>query len=87
VELPPLCSSRFKGGPPGEQAQVYNQFMAEVIANADCVDLKQLVVAQGKLVWVLYGDMICLDYDGSILDACIASLFAALKTGWFCSMW
>lgn len=31
VDLPPLCSSRFRPGPPGEQAQVASQFIADVI--------------------------------------------------------
>jgi exosome complex component RRP43 len=55
--------------------------MAEVIANSACVDCKQLCVATDKVAWVLYCDLVCLDYDGSVLDACVASLFAALKTG------
>lgn len=32
VDLPPLCSSRFRPGPPGEQAQVLSQFLADVIS-------------------------------------------------------
>lgn len=31
VDLPPLCSSRFRPGPPGEQAQAASQFIADVI--------------------------------------------------------
>lgn len=31
VDLPPLCSSRFRAGPPGEQAQAASQFIADVI--------------------------------------------------------
>ncbi|MGH0175972.1 UNVERIFIED_CONTAM: hypothetical protein FKN15_071781 [Acipenser sinensis] len=33
VDLPPLCSSRFRPGPPGEQAQAASQFIADVIEN------------------------------------------------------
>ncbi|XP_039109564.1 exosome complex component RRP43 isoform X3 [Hyaena hyaena] len=33
VDLPPLCSSRFRSGPPGEEAQVASQFVADVIEN------------------------------------------------------
>uniref|UniRef100_A0A8C9ZXC3 Ribosomal RNA-processing protein 43 n=1 Tax=Sander lucioperca TaxID=283035 RepID=A0A8C9ZXC3_SANLU len=60
VDLPPLCSSRFRPGPPAEQAQAASQFIAD-------------------LCWVLYCDMMCLDYDGNVLDACIIALLAALK--------
>ena len=31
VDLPPLCSSRFRSGPPGEEAQVASQFVADVV--------------------------------------------------------
>ena len=32
VDLPPLCSSRFRPGSPSEQAQVLSQFVADIIA-------------------------------------------------------
>ena len=32
VDLPPLCSSRFRPGPPNEQAQVLSQFVANVLS-------------------------------------------------------
>ncbi|KAM7374494.1 hypothetical protein PAMP_007148 [Pampus punctatissimus] len=32
-----------------------------------------------KLCWVLYCDIMCLDYNGNLLDACIIALLAALK--------
>ncbi|NXM26514.1 EXOS8 protein, partial [Oxyruncus cristatus] len=31
------------------------------------------------LAWVLYCDIICLDYDGNLLDASVFALLAALK--------
>ncbi|XP_043577944.1 exosome complex component RRP43-like isoform X2 [Bombus pyrosoma] len=55
IELPPLCSPKFRPGPPSDQAQ-------------------------GKLVWVLYCDLVCINYDGSIIDACIGALTATLST-------
>ncbi|KAK3099647.1 hypothetical protein FSP39_007478 [Pinctada imbricata] len=80
LELSPMCSSRFRSGPPGEQAQVASQFLADVIKNSKCVDLETLCVESGKLVWVLHCDLICLDYDGNITDASILALIAALQT-------
>uniref|UniRef100_A0A3Q3M212 Exosome complex component RRP43 n=1 Tax=Mastacembelus armatus TaxID=205130 RepID=A0A3Q3M212_9TELE len=79
VDLPPLCSSRFRPGPPGEQAQAASQFIADVIGSSDIIQTEDLCIERGKLCWVLYCDMICLDYDGNILDACIIALLAALK--------
>lgn len=32
-----------------------------------------------QLCWVLYCDLMCLDYDGNLRDACVIALLAALK--------
>uniref|UniRef100_A0A8D3B9L0 Exosome complex component RRP43 n=1 Tax=Scophthalmus maximus TaxID=52904 RepID=A0A8D3B9L0_SCOMX len=79
VDLPPLCSSRFRPGPPGEQAQAASQFIADVIESSGVIQTEDLCIDRGKLCWVLYCDMMCLDYDGNLLDACIVALLAALK--------
>uniref|UniRef100_A0A3Q2Q603 Exosome complex component RRP43 n=1 Tax=Fundulus heteroclitus TaxID=8078 RepID=A0A3Q2Q603_FUNHE len=79
VDLPPLCSSRFRPGPPGEQAQAASQFIADVIESSDLIKAEDLCVDRGKLCWVLYCDLMCLDYDGNILDACLIALLAALR--------
>ncbi|XP_069826038.1 exosome complex component RRP43 [Dendropsophus ebraccatus] len=79
VDLTPLCSSRFRPGPPGEEAQVASQFVADVIENSQIIQREDLCIASGKLVWVLYCDLVCLDYDGNLLDACICALVAALR--------
>ncbi|XP_040037949.1 exosome complex component RRP43 [Gasterosteus aculeatus] len=79
VDLPPLCSSRFRPGPPGEQAQAASQFVADVIESSELMQTEDLCIGRGKLCWVLYCDMMCLDYDGNVLDACIIALLAALE--------
>lgn len=80
VDLPPLCSSRFRPGPPGEEAQAASQFLADVIESSEVIKFEDLCIDRGKLCWVLYCDIMCLDYDGNILDACIIALLAALKS-------
>ncbi|XP_064636939.1 exosome complex component RRP43-like [Lineus longissimus] len=80
VDLSPLCSSRFRPGPPSEQAQVCSQFVMDLIENSKCLCAEDLCILKGKLVWVLYCDLLCLNYDGNILDACLIALMAALKT-------
>ncbi|KAM4797309.1 exosome complex component RRP43 [Rhinophrynus dorsalis] len=79
VDLTPLCSLRFRPGPPGEEAQVASQFIADVIDNSQMILKEDLCITSGKLAWVLYCDLICLDYDGNLLDACTCALVAALK--------
>uniref|UniRef100_A0A8C9RAN6 Ribosomal RNA-processing protein 43 n=1 Tax=Scleropages formosus TaxID=113540 RepID=A0A8C9RAN6_SCLFO len=79
VDLPPLCSSRFRPGPPGEQAQAASQFIADLIDSANIIQREDLCIESGKLSWVLYCDIMCLDYDGNLLDACVIALLAALE--------
>lgn len=81
VELPPLCSSKFKPGPPSDQAQVSTKVIADIIENSSCIDVKDLCVAKEHLVWCLYADIVCLDHDGAIIDACLLATIAALRTG------
>ncbi|KAL4230480.1 Exosome complex component RRP43 [Mactra antiquata] len=79
VELGPLCSILFRPGPPGDQAQRLSQFTNDVITHSCCINKEDLCIVPGKYVWVLYCDMVCLNYDGNISDACVLALLAALK--------
>lgn len=81
VELPPLCSSQFRPGPPSERAQVLSAFVNNIATNSGIVNLKDLCIESDKLVWTLYCDIVCLNYDGATEDACFASLVGALLTG------
>ncbi|CAH1635229.1 unnamed protein product [Spodoptera littoralis] len=80
VELPALCSSKFRPGPPSDFAQVTSTLVSDIIVNSKCIDLKDLCIAHDKLAWVLYCDMVCIDNDGSLVDACLMTLMASLKT-------
>ncbi|XP_063380369.1 exosome complex component RRP43-like [Cydia fagiglandana] len=80
VELPPLCSSKYRPGPPSDHAQITSNLVSDILINSKCVDLKDLCIVPDKLAWVLYCDMVCLDNDGSLVDACIMTLIASLKT-------
>ncbi|XP_029169933.1 exosome complex component RRP43-like [Nylanderia fulva] len=80
VELSPLCSSKFRPGPPSEQAQVLSKSIDIILSNSKALDLKDLCICKNKLVWVLYCDISCLNYNGSVVDACIGAVIAALKT-------
>jgi len=80
VELSPLCSSKFRPGPPSEQAQVLSKSIDIILSNSAALDLRDLCICKSKLVWVLYCDIMCLNYNGSVIDACTAAVIAALKT-------
>ncbi|KAI9468689.1 ribosomal protein S5 domain 2-type protein, partial [Zychaea mexicana] len=69
----------FRGGPPPEKAQVTSKFIHQLFTNSDLFPLESLCIEEGKAVWVLYADIVCLNYDGNILDASLLALTAALS--------
>jgi len=48
------------------------------------IDLQELCIQQDRLTWVLYSDLVCLNYDGNIIDASVVALTAALRNGKQC---
>ncbi|KAF7237533.1 Exosome complex component RRP43 [Varanus komodoensis] len=58
VDLPPLCSSRFRPGPPGEEAQAASQFLADVIENSQVVLKEDLCIADEKENHYLYSEVL-----------------------------
>ncbi|XP_043268520.1 exosome complex component RRP43-like [Venturia canescens] len=80
VSLSPICSPKFRPGPPSDQAQETSQLVYSILRDSDILDLSSLCICKDKLVWVLYCDMECIDCDGSVIDACIGALIASLAT-------
>lgn len=80
IEFTSLCAPRFRPGPPSEEAQVISRALADIVDNSGCLDLKQLCIVKEKLVWTLYCDVVCLNHDGSALDAAVIATIAALRS-------
>lgn len=81
IELPPLCSSQFRPGPPSDKAQVMTAFINNIVTRSAVINFKSLCIEPDKLVWTLYCDIVCLNYDGAVMDACFVSLISALQSG------
>lgn len=79
VILSPLCYSQFKLGKPTEESLCISEFITRTVINSGCFDLSQLCIEKSKAAWVLRVSMLCVNYDGSLLDACFLSLLGALK--------
>ncbi|KAI8372498.1 ribosomal protein S5 domain 2-like protein [Blakeslea trispora] len=79
VELSPLCSPKFKPGPPSEKAQAISEFINQLFIKSHVFPLESLCIEEGKAAWVLYADIVCINYDGNILDASLLALTTALK--------
>lgn len=80
IELSPLCSPKFKPGPPSEEAQIATQLIADIVRSSQCLNLEELCIFPEKLAWCLFADLECISYDGALVDACLLALTTALKT-------
>merc|ERR1712080_789533 len=67
------------GGPPAEECQVASKFLDDVLTSSQMMRRESLCVVRDKLCWCLYIDVLCLDYDGNTLDACVTAMTAALR--------
>ncbi|KAG8956600.1 hypothetical protein FRC04_000078 [Tulasnella sp. 424] len=79
VDLPAICSPKFKPGPPGEEAQVLSERINSILIQADVVPTASLCIHPEKACWVLYIDITCINYDGNAFDACLLATIAALR--------
>ncbi|KAI0677709.1 ribosomal protein S5 domain 2-type protein [Trametes maxima] len=79
LDLPAICSPKFKPGPPTDEAQVLSDRLNDVLVSSAVVPTTSLVIEPGKAVWVLYVDATCINYDGNAFDATLLAMVAALK--------
>ncbi|KAJ1021683.1 hypothetical protein NDA16_003819 [Ustilago loliicola] len=79
VELPAVCSSKFKPGAPGEEAQVLTSRLLALLNSSDVLDREQLCIESGKSVWCLYLDISFICFDGNAMDAAVLAAVAALS--------
>ncbi|XP_031619440.1 exosome complex component RRP43-like isoform X1 [Contarinia nasturtii] len=80
IDLTPLCSPKYRSNNTNDDAQVLTCNLNNLIKEANWIDLKNLCIAKERLVWTLYCDISCVDYDGSILDASVVAICAALRS-------
>ncbi|KAI0784898.1 ribosomal protein S5 domain 2-like protein [Abortiporus biennis] len=79
IDLPAICSPKFKPGPPTEEAQVLSDRLNEALISSGLISTTSLCIERGKSVWVLYVDATCINYDGNAFDAALLAMVAALK--------
>jgi len=79
LDLSPLCSPKYKPGPPSDDAQVLSNRLNEVLVLSNILSTKSLCIHFGKFVWVLYIDATCINYNGNVFDATLLAMVSALK--------
>uniref|UniRef100_M4BB92 Ribosomal RNA-processing protein 43 n=1 Tax=Hyaloperonospora arabidopsidis (strain Emoy2) TaxID=559515 RepID=M4BB92_HYAAE len=80
VHLTPLCSNRFSVGRPSEEAQSIGSQLTRIVLGSRVVEMEDLSIAKGQSTWKLMVDVFCVNHDGNVLDAALASVMAALQT-------
>uniref|UniRef100_A0A7S0YRU4 Uncharacterized protein n=1 Tax=Polytomella parva TaxID=51329 RepID=A0A7S0YRU4_9CHLO len=89
VELSPMASPAFEpyGGGLGfgsrRQADISNEIVRvveRVVKDSGALDLESLCVVSGRSVWILRIDIHVLNHDGNLIDACVLSAVAALRS-------
>lgn len=87
--MTPLSNPKFFLGKPTNQAVYYAEtlrrifeksFSDENVTSRYVIDMGELYVPEMKKMICLHADLLCIDYEGSILDACCIALLAALMT-------
>eukprot|EP00727_Mastigamoeba_balamuthi_P012590 m51a1_g7954 hypothetical protein (286) ;mRNA; r:183489-184831 len=86
VDIPALCSPRYRGGRASDEAGVLAQRLQSLVdggsgSGASLLVNPALLVFDeaGALVWHVHVDLYVLDHDGNIFDALLIALLAALR--------
>ena len=78
VQLQPFCSRRHKFGAYSEEALAMGEFLRRTILSKGVIDLADLCIEENVCVWSMKIDVLCLDDDGSVIDAALIATYAAL---------
>ena len=80
AEILPLADPRVEPGPPTEEVIELARVVDRGIRETEMIDLRQLVLKEGKSVIGLFIDSSVIDSDGNLFDACsYASVTAILS--------
>ena len=79
VELLPLASALYEGGPPSINAIELSRVTDRGIRECKAVDFKKLCVVSGESCWMIFIDIYPINADGNLFDAAFIAAMAALK--------
>ena len=80
AELLPLSHPTVETGPPQAPVIELARVVDRGIRESHMVDVSQLVIEKDKSVVGVFADIVVIDYDGNLFDACSYSAAAALLT-------
>lgn len=84
VELPPICIN-----PTGFRTHHTEPMVTRVLENilndSKCINSEELLVGDGDKYWSIDVEVICLNYDGCLIDASLIAILSSLQTLRLCS--
>ncbi|KAG4301590.1 hypothetical protein PCK1_002075 [Pneumocystis canis] len=80
VVFSPICSQKYKSSHHNHIAQAMSQKIISLIHTSNMLPLSSLLILEHKAAWILYIDLICLNYDGNAMDVAWIALMSALET-------
>jgi exosome complex component RRP42 len=83
VEQSPVASPEFEVGPPSIEAIELARVVDRGLRESKLVDLKELCVKEGEKAWFISIDIVTVNDDGNLLDACGLAALAALQDAKF----
>ncbi len=79
TELLPLSSPRFEYGPPRIESIELGRVIDRFIRESKFVQLDQLCIKPGEVVWTVFIDIYTINDDGNLMDAAGIGAIVALK--------
>lgn len=83
AELLPIASTEFESGPPSIESIELARVIDRAIRESHMMDTKKLCIKSGEQVWMVQVDLVPLNADGNLIDACALASIAALKDAKF----
>ncbi|MHA1311143.1 MAG: exosome complex protein Rrp42 [Candidatus Helarchaeota archaeon] len=80
AELLPLASSHFESGPPSAFAIEVARVCDRGIRHSDIIDKTTLCIIEGEIVYIIFGDIYAISFDGNLFDAGELALTTALSS-------
>ncbi len=79
AEYLPMGAPEFESGPPRENEIVLGRVVDRAIRESKCIDFKKLCIEPKEKVWMIFVDILVMNYDGNLFDACGLAAITALK--------
>lgn len=80
VDISPSCNLKLDDRRSANVASQISQFIQSVLIDSHAIDMEKLGIIKGKSCWCVYIDLMVLQMDGDVRDACSIAVYAALKS-------